>query len=261
MNSAIGPIRRFRQYTPFLRQLVKRDFTAKYKRSIIGIAWSVISPLFQMMIMVIVFTTYLGKGIEKFPVYIICGRLVFHFFSEATTLSQYSITGGVNYITKVSIPVYMLPLSKVISSLINTLVSLIALAIVMLATSAPPSLTTFLLPLPLIYTFFISLGVGMLLATTTVIFQDMIHLYNIITLALMYLTPIFYSESIYPAQYAGFFRINPLLHLVKMFRNVVYLNTLPTLQDNMICAGYSILFLALGSSVLRRNRNRLVLHI
>ena len=257
----MGYFDRFRTYLPLLGRLVERDFKAKYKRSVVGVAWSVINPLFQMMILVLVFSTLLGRDIANFPLYIICGRLIFSFFSEATTMCQFSVLQGASFITKVSIPIYILPLSKVLSSLINAVISILAMAIVMIVTGALPSFTTLLFPLPLIYTFLFSLGVGMLLATATVFYRDMTHLYGLVTMTLMFITPLFYSEDIYPHDTAVFFHLNPLLHLVRMFRNVVYLNTVPSLQENLICIGFSALFLLMGGAALHKNRTRLVLHI
>jgi len=252
---------RFRKYLPFLLELVKKDFKLKYKRSILGVFWSVLQPLMLMVVMSIVFSALFRFDIENFALYLITGHLIFGLFSESTTSSLSSIIESEHIIKKVSVPLYMLPLAKVMSSLVNVALSMIALIIVALVTGAQPSLTMFLLPIPLIYTFVFSLGVGILLSATMVFFRDIAYLYGILVSIIMYLTPIFYPISIIPDRYLFLINANPIKHFVQMFRNVVMFNTVPTLSEHLICISFCVISILVGVAVFRTKQRNFTLNI
>ncbi|MCL2030938.1 MAG: ABC transporter permease [Oscillospiraceae bacterium] len=249
------------RYIPLLREMVKRDFKMKYKRSYLGIVWSLLDPLLHMLILALVFSQLLGRDIQFFPVYIMTGRLIFTFYSQATNFCLTSITGGKLYIMSVKMPLYMLPLSKTISALVNEALSLLALLFMMLITGAPFHWTALMFPVPVLYVFLFSFGLGMALSAWMVFFRDLGHLYSVFTTLLMFITPMFYSADIYPQQYLWAFKLNPLYHFVQMFRNIVLYGHLPPLTDHAICAAYCAGALIVGAAAFKKGKNRFVLYL
>ena len=185
-------IHNFLAYKELLKELVRRDVKTKYRRSFLGIMWSVLNPLGMMIIMSIVFSHVFRANIENFPVYLMCGQVIFNFFNEASTVAMSSILGNAALIKKVYVPKYLFPMSKVCSCFVNLLTSFIALLIVIVATGTPLTWTVILLVFPVLYVFLFSLGMGLLLSALVVTFRDLQHLYGVLITAWMYLTPIFY---------------------------------------------------------------------
>ena len=181
----------FKKYLPLLQQFVKRDFKTKYRRSVLGILWSVLNPLGMMLVMTVVFSHLFRAGIENFPVYLMCGQLVFNFYNEASNSAMNSIIWNGALIKKVYIPKYLLPMSSVCTSLVNLLTSFIALIIVIVITRSQVSWTFLLVIVPVIYTWMFAYGMGMILCVLVTAFRDVQHLYGVIIVAWMYLTPIF----------------------------------------------------------------------
>ena len=162
----------FQRYKFLIKQLVLRDFKTKYKRSVLGILWSFLNPLLTMTVQYIVFSTIFRSDIPNFALYLLTGIVCFNFFSEASSMALMSIVGNAPLITKVYVPKYIYPLSRVLSSSINLLFSLIPLLAVMLITGAPLRPALLLLPFGLICLFLFSLGIGLLLSTAMVFFRD-----------------------------------------------------------------------------------------
>ena len=198
------------KYRFLMEQLVSRDFKSKYKRSILGVFWSFLNPLLIMTVQYIVFSTIFRSDIENFAVYLLTGIVCYNFFSEVTSLSVTSIVGNASLITKVYIPKVVYPLSRAISSMINFLLSLIPLLVVLLLTRTRITPAVLLLPFAIMCLLMLSLGVGMVLAASMVFFRDTQFLWNVISLAWMYMTPIFYPENIVTGWLGYIFKLNPL---------------------------------------------------
>lgn len=251
----------FWKYKELLKELVLRDLKVKYRRSVLGYIWSILNPLLMMLVIALFFSYMFRFQIENYPVYLICGQVIYNFFSDATRQSMHSILHGGALIKKVKLPKYIFPMARSISSFINMLFSLVAVVLVMIITRAPLSLTILLFPLPLIYLFFISMGVGMILSVLVVYFRDIEHLYGIFLLALMYASPIFYPISALPPTAAFIIKFNPLYHIMIMFRDVMYFGTLPSLRDNVVCLAFTLLSMGLGLIFFKKYQDNLVLNI
>lgn len=248
-------------YRSLLYQLVRRDFKAKYKRSVLGILWTVLNPLLTMLVMTIVFSTIFRFDIKNFPVYLLSGQVIFTFFSEATNMAMSSILGGGSMIKKVSMPKYIFPVSKVLSSLVNFFLSLIALLFVMLVTRAPFYWSMFLMPIPIFYIFIFSMGIGLILSAAVVFFRDMSYLYGIFLTALTYFTPLFYPISIIPARFRFLISLNPMFHFVEYFRTVAIYGGIPSLWQNVVCLMLSFVSLTIGLYVFYKKQDRFILYI
>lgn len=249
------------RFKSFLYQLVRRDFKAKYKRSVLGILWTVLNPLLTMLVLTVVFSTLFRFDIDNFPVYLLSGQVLFTFFSEATTISMASILNGGSMIKKVSVPKYIFPLSRTISSLVNFLLSLISLLLVMVFTGNPFHWTILFAPIAILYTFIFSLGIGLLLSAVTVFFRDVMYLYTILITIVTYLTPIFYPVDIIPDKYSFLISINPLYHLVSFFRTAVIYGGVPSLWQHAVCLLFSIVALVLGTYVFSKKQDEFILYI
>lgn len=251
---------KFLKYRPLLYQLVRRDFLAKYKRSALGVLWSVLNPLFTMLVMTVVFSFVFRFDIENFPVYLLSGQIIFTMFSEITNMCMGSIIGAAPLMKKVSVPKYIFPISRAISSLINFAFSYMALILVMLFTRAPFHLTMIYCVVPIFYTFVFSTGIGLILSAAVVFFRDVTYLYGIFLTAITYFTPLFYPISIIPERFRWIISLNPLYHLVECFRTCVIYGGIPSLWQNLVCMILAVLFLGSGLFVFIREQDRFILY-
>jgi len=258
----------FWRYRHLLNNLISRDIKVKYRRSALGILWSVLNPLLMMVVLYVVFSTifhmtHIPRGnIEiSFAVYLLTGQLVYNFFSEATQTAMSSVLGSAPLIKKVYIPKYIFPLEKVAFSFVNTLFSLIALVIVMLATHTPAHWTLLLFWVPLVILFVFNFGIGLILAAGTVFFRDIMHLYGVLVTALMYLTPIMYDVSILPAWALKVIPFNPLYWFVSMFRDLVVYGAMPSLNSWIGTCASALVALVAGLLIFKKTQDRFVLYI
>ena len=251
----------FIKYYDLLIALLLRDIKIKYKRSILGFAWSILNPLLMMIVMSIVFSTIFKTDIKNFPMYLITGQVIFTFFSEATNMAMMSIIGNGGLIKKVYIPKYIFPLSKVMFSFTNMLFSLVAVVIVAIATKLPITPAILLFPLPLIYVFVFSLGVGLLLASYAVFFRDLLHLYGILLLIWTYLTPIFYPITILPENVKKVIMFNPMFVYIDNFREIILYGKVPSLSSNLLCICYSLIALLVGTLAFRKTKDKFIFYI
>lgn len=262
----------FWRYRYLLQNLIARDFTLRYRRSILGVVWSVLNPLLMNLVMVLIFTTVFdmrGGSITNFPVYLIIGQLMFGLFSEATTTALSSMLSAAPLIKKVYIPKYIFPLEKVGFAMVNCLFSFIALAIVMVVTGAPLHATALLGFYPFLTLSVFSLGVGLMLAAATVFFRDIMHLWGVFTTALLYFSAVFYD----PAQMGDqviwgvtvsmskVITYNPVYWYIFGFRTAVLDGKVLPWDNVMMCGAGALVALVLGLLVFRRQQDKFVLHI
>lgn len=253
-----------KRYQYLLAQLVSRDFKIKYKRSVLGVLWSVLHPLFMMMIMTIVFQNLFKmttSGTMNYPVYIISGVVLFNFFTESTNFAMVSITGNFSLITKVKIPKAIFPISKTISSCVNLFFSLIALYTVIFVTGETVTWHHIWLIYDLFCLLLFAMGIGFVLAALNVFFRDMEYLYNLLTLAWTYMTPLFYDISIVGDKLIQIFRANPMYQYISFARNVILYHKTPTIQQFIIVFVFGVLALVIGFEFFRRTQKRFIYYI
>lgn len=250
------------KYKDLLYQLVSRDIKLKYRRSFLGYLWSILNPLFIMIIMTIVFSAMFKRNIENFPVYLLTGKALFDFLSVSTNQAMTSVTGNAALLKKTYVPKYIFTLSKVTSCMVDFLFSLGALLIVMLVTGAPFYWTFILFPFVCIQIYIFCCGVGFLLAQLNVFFRDIQYIYHAIITAWMYLTPIFYPIESLPAIVRNFVKAcNPLYYYVAQFRDVIYYGHFP--GPRILWGGWIIAFLSLGIGLyfFKKNQDNFILYI
>jgi len=259
VRSQLTTLMRFR-YLLFL--MIKRDFVTRYRRSILGVLWSILNPLLTMLVLTMVFSMlFRGMGIENFPVYLLSGQLIFNFFSESTTMAMGSITGSAGTIKKVYVPKYIFPISRVLSSMVNLGFSFLAFIFVFVFTGESFSLTWLLIPIPIIYLLVFSMGVGMLLSALSVFFRDITYIYGIGTMLIMFLTPIMYPVEILTPRIYHLIHLNPMFHFVAYFRDLALNNTVPGLWSNIVCIGFALAALCLGMYAKMSHQDKYILYL
>ena len=247
-----------------VQQLVSKDFKLKYRRSILGVAWSVLNPLLMMCVMAAVFTRMMrfsSEGIPSYPLYIILGNITFALMSDSTSQGMVSIIEASSLLKKVKIDRWVFPVEKVLFAIVNVAFSLVAVLLVMVIVHLLPTWTALMLPLFVVYLGLFCIGVSMLLATAAVFFRDVIHLWSVVLTAWTYFTPLFYPEEILPELVLKLERFNPMYHYVGFIRELLLYQRLPTLGMHVVCGGFAVLALAVGWFVFRRHEHKFILFI
>ncbi|MBR3016915.1 MAG: ABC transporter permease [Clostridia bacterium] len=251
----------FTRYQLLFRQLVSRDFKAKYKRSALGLIWSFLNPLLTMIVQYIVFSTLFQSDIENFPVYLLIGIVFFNYFSEAVSMGMTSITGNAALIKKVYVPKYIFPISRVISSLINFLLALIPLLLVMVVTGTVFRVFLLLLVFDILCLTGFCMGMGLILSTAMTFFQDTQFLWGVVSMIWMYFTPLFYPESIIPANIIGIYRMNPLYQFVTFARTCIIQGVSPEPMMYLHCIVSAVVVILLGAMIFKKNQDRFILYL
>lgn len=249
------------RYRSLLGEFVLRDIKVRYRRSALGLLWTVLNPLLMMVVLTFVFSNLFKQDIPHFPIYYLSGALLFSFNSEATTNGMTSILNNASLVKKVYIPKYIFPLAKALSSLVNLGFSLIAMLLVMLVLRTPFRLTMLLLPIPIAYTFVFSLGLALFLAAVAVRFRDICHFYSVFVLAWTYFTPLVYPVSILPPAVMTLMKFNPMYHFVDYSRALVLEGRIPSLIANGYCIVFSLLMLIIGLRVFYKMQDGFILYV
>jgi len=249
------------QYSFLVRQLVARDFKRKYKRSSLGVFWSFLNPLLTMLVQYLVFSTIFKSSIENFIVYLLIGIILFNFFGEAVGLGLSSIVDNAQLINKVYMPKIIYPLSRVLSSAINLLISLVPLVIVMMITGVSMNKTVLLIPIGLLCLLVFCFGMAMMLSAAMVFFRDTFFLWNVVSTLWMYLTPTFYPLDIIPAAWLPIYKLNPMYQYITFLRSILLDGVAPAPELLVGCIISAVGMFAVGYLVFRKNQDKFVLYL
>lgn len=244
-----------------LSSLVSRDFKLKYRRSALGVVWSVLNPLLMMIVLSAVFSTVFRFDIENFPLYLILGSTLFTLMADSTSTAMTSIVDSSALIKKIRIEKILFPLEKVLFQLVNYCLSLIAVVAVMIFFQVMPTVNLVLLPLLLLYVLMFSAGLGFLLSALVVFFRDIGHLWSVIITAWTYATPLFYPVSILPEWAAPLMDFNPMYHYVTYMREIALWGTTPGVAENLLCFGIGLVTLIVGILVFRKLEKKFILYV
>ena len=260
-SALVKAITAMQKYRFLIKQLVDRDFKAKYKRSVLGVFWSFLNPLLNMAVQYVVFSNLFKFDIPNFPVYLLCGNVIFSYFSESCGMALTSIVGNASLITKVYVPKYIYPLTRILSSLINLLISMIPLIAVALISGLLPTPAYILALYVFVCLALFCLGMGLLLSAAMVFFRDIQFLWGVLTTIWMYLTPIFYPVSILPEGIKGIVEANPLYYYVTFVRTCIMDGVSPEPAMYVQCPLYAIAALVTGAWVFKKNQDKFVLYL
>lgn len=249
-------------YRHLLQELVEKDIKLKYRRSFLGYLWSILNPLLTMLVLVAVFSRLFRFDIENFPVYLLSAQVLFNFLMEATNQSVFSIWGNAALLKKVYVPKYIFTLSKVSSSLVNMLFSLVALLIVMFLTDTPFTIYLFFAPCILLQLYLFCLGLGFFLAQASVFFRDIQYIYAVLTTAWTYLTPMFYPITILPEGLKnGVINFNPMYFYIEQFRSVILYGAMPAAELIFKGCVVAALSLVIGIACFLKTQDKFILYI
>lgn len=251
-SPALEELRGILQYRDLIFQLVRKDVVSRYKRSALGVAWTMLQPLGMMVILSLVFST-LFSSVRGYPTYILSGLVAWTFFSQTTnTIISQTVWGG-ELFRRIYLPRTAFAISSIGTGLVNIVLSLVPLVFIMAITGSQLRWSALFIPLVLVLLSAFALGVGLIISTLAVFFPDVSEMYQIVLLAWMYLTPIIYPEEIIPQTYRfWFFNLNPMYHLVKIFRMPLYDGSLPDWKTLLIGTVVSLVTLIVGWFVYSR---------
>lgn len=251
----------FLKYKFLLTELVKKGIKLKYRRSYLGLVWTLIEPLLTMIVLTIVFGTLLGHDEKTFPVYVLTGRLLYSVFSSGTSGAMRAVRANSAMIKKVYVPKYLYPLSSVLFNYIIFLLSLIVLAVVALVLGVYPTVYLLQAFVPLFNLLILILGIGMFLGTYSVFFRDLEYLWKVALMLIMYMCAIFYkAEKILASNYAFVLKYNPMFCIIDNFRSAVFGSPM-NMRYMWYSFGFAMVSLLLGFYVFYRKQDEFVLHI
>ena len=242
-------------------ELVKRDFKQKYKRTVLGMAWSILSPLLTLLVMSLIFSQFFGHSMEHYTIYLFCGNLIFSYFRESTTGGMNALMSNASIFTKVNVPKYMFLLSKNVSALINFGLTLCVFFLFTLLDGVPIGLHFIALLYPICCLVVFNIGMGLILSALFVFFRDTSYLYDVFTMLLMYMSAIFYTVETFPVYMQKFFLCNPIYCYIKYFRIVVLEGEIPSLSYHLLCAFYAILLVAIGGFIYKKFNHKFLYYV
>ncbi len=250
-----------KRYSFLLSQLIKRDFKKKYRRSVLGVLWSLLNPLLTMAVQFFVFQRIFRFNVENYAVYLLTGIVLFSYMSDTTQQAMGNIVENASLINKVYVPKYIYPISRVLSSTVNFFFSAIALYLMIIFSGVAITWHH----IALLYMFVTLLGfitgMSLLLCTMMVFFRDTQFLYTVFVTLWTYGTPIFYPESILSETLMKIMSFNPMYHFLKFARTVILEHQIPSTQTWLMCAGFAVLFLFIGMAVFRKHQNKFILYV
>ncbi len=254
----------WKKYNFLLKQLVSRDFKVKYKRSVLGVLWSLLYPVLTMAVMALVFTNvfkFTTPGVN-YLAYLMSGLVIFNYFSEASNLAMSSVVANFSLINKVYMPKYIFPLSKCVFVGINFLLSQIPLYVILITTGTGINFLHFLLPYAYLCLFLFTLGFGLILSAVSVFLRDMFYIYGVIISLWTYLTPIMYDIAIIDNPYLlVIFKCNPLYWFVYFARRIMLYGVVPEINAWIYCMVFGLGFLLLGVFVFKKTQDKFIYYV
>ncbi len=254
-------IQKMKRYQFLFEELVKRDFKKKYKRTVLGMAWSLLSPLLTLLVMRLVFTQFFGESMEHYTTYLFCGNLIFACFSESTGLGMTSLLENADIFSKVNVPKYLFLLSKSIQGLINFGLTLLVFFLFCILDGITFTWKFVLLLYPICCLVLFNIGVGLILSALFMFFRDIQYLWSVFTQLLMYMSAIFYTIDHYSYTVQCLFLANPVYLFIRYFRKIVIEATIPTLWFHLLMLADVLFVLMIGCWMYKKYNHRFLYYI
>lgn len=254
-------LKKYMQYQFLFEELVKRDFKKKYKRTVLGMAWSVLSPLLTLLVMKLVFTKFFGRDTPHYTTYLFCGNIVFSYFSEATRSGMEALMGNAHIFTRVTIPKYLFVFSKNVQTLINFFLT-VAILFLFVGIDRLPFTWKFLcLIYPICCLVGFNIGIGLILSALYVFFRDIKYLYDVFLKLLGYMSAIFYTVDRYDAKVQRLFLLNPVYLFIKYFREIVIESNVPSVQFHLLMLADTIFALGVGVGIYKKYNTKFLYYV
>ena len=254
-------ISKLKKHQFLFEELVKRDFKQKYKRTVLGMAWSVLSPLLTLLVMRLVFTQFFGRSTPHYTTYLFCGNLVFSFFSQATTQGMGSLMHNAHIFTKINVPKYIFLLSRNVQNLINFGLTLCVFFAFCVLDGITFTWRFILLLYPICCLMLLNIGLGLLLSALFVFFRDIEYLWTVFTQLLMYASAIFYTIDGYSPQIQRIFLANPVYLVIKYFRVIVIEGSVLSLTFHLLMAAEALLALGIGCWMYKKYNHQFLYYL
>jgi len=245
-HPAVYEFQELLHYKDLLRMLVSNSIKTRYKRSALGVVWTLLNPLLNTLVLTIAFSQILRFDIQNYPIYLLAGLIFWNFFLQTTTVAIQQLVWGSNLIKRIYVPRTIFSVAVVGNGVVNFLLALIPLAVIMLIFRHPFTIALLTLPVALLIGSMFVLGVSLLISTIAVFFTDVVEIYNVALSALFFLTPIIYPISIVPEQLQFIFKLNPIFILLELFRKPIFLGQAASGMDFFLGGGIALVMLAIG---------------
>lgn len=242
-------------------ELVKRDFKKKYKGTVLGMVWSVLSPMLSLLVMRLVFTQFFGRTTAHYTTYLFCGNLIFSYFSEATSQGMTSLMGNAAIFSKVTVPKYLFLFSKNVQTLINFGLTLCVFFVFCLFDGITFTWKFILLLYPIICLVLFNIGVGLILSALFVFFRDIKYLWSVFTQIIMYMSAIFYTLDSYTPAAQNMFLLNPVYVFIRYFREIVIEATIPTVGLHILMLANVVIVLAIGCFMYKKYNTKFLYYV
>jgi ABC-type polysaccharide/polyol phosphate export permease len=243
------------KYQELVRQFISRAIKTRYKRSFLGVLWTMLNPLLTMLVLTLVFSQLFRFSIQNYPVYVLSGLVMWIFFSSSTSAAMAEMLWSGSLLGRIYVPKSVFSVSAVGIGLVNLLLSLIPLFLIAIVLHVKITPAILVMPLSILLLATFALGVGLLLSTAVVYFADMLPMYDVILIIWMYTTPIIYNIEIIPERVQWLFKLNPLYYMIALFREPLYNGLIPPLSDWLISAGFALAALILGGIIFTSKSN------
>jgi len=252
----MNKIKELYNYREFLKTSIKKDFRGKYKKSFLGVLWSFLNPLFQLLVYALVFPFILKNGIENYTVFLIVGLMPWTFFNSTVIQSAASVVVNGGIIKKVYFPREILPISTTTSNLINFLITEIIVIIALLISGVGIGPSILILPIIVLIQYILQLGISFILSSITVYIRDVEYLINVFMMLMFYLSPIVYSPDMIPERFLPLFKLNPMFHIISYYREILYYKQIPNIGGIILLFVICIVILIVGYSIFRKLEKR-----
>jgi ABC-2 type transport system permease protein len=249
------------QYLDLVWTLVLRDLKVRYRRSVIGLFWTMLQPLLTMLVLTMVFSSIFRFDLENYPVYALAGILFWGFFSQSIVASMNSLRANVALLVKVPVPKSVFPVATVISGVVNLLLALVPLFLILIVTGHRLSWALLFLPISILIAAAFTLGAGLLLSPLAVFFTDIVELVGVLMTLLMYMTPVFYPISIVPENLRWVVRYNPARSILEVFRDPIFHSKIPPLSHLTVAIAIATFALIVGAFAFRRSSDRIAYYV
>ena len=242
-------------------ELVKRDFKEKYKRTVLGMVWSVLSPLLTLLVMRLIFTNFFGRNVAHYTTYLFAGNLMFNYYKEQTNGGMQALMANAPIFTKINVPKYLFIFSKSVSAAINFGITLIVFLVFVVIDGIHFHWSMLAMIYPIVMLTLFNIGVGMILSALYVFFRDIAYIYDIFTLLLMYMSAIFYNVDAFPEKIQRVFLLNPVYCAIKYVRVVVIDGNLPSIAYHVLLLIYATVAVGIGSLIYKKYNTKFLYYV
>lgn len=239
-------------YRELLKTSVKKDVGGKYKHSFLGVLWSFVNPLLQIIVYAIIFPLIMRSNIEYYVVFMVCGLIPWNYFSTVINRASFTMIENGNILKKVYFPREILPLSVVTSETITFLISSIIIVCFVLGYGLGITINIVFYPILLFVQFVLLLGISLFVSSITVYFRDLQHFIGVLLQLFFYATPIVYSVESIPENFQWILKYNPMTYIIEGYRDIFYYQTMPEIGTLLIVLVIGILLCVTGYIVFNK---------